>query len=212
MANPSPAGRRLAILFGCVALVVLCVLFVDRAASTWSFQHLHSRRPLFYPLTHIVDPLHFGPAIVLILAGIAWCAGWRPGSVSRVLLELCVTLIVAYAVKEFVKYACGRTWPETWVANNPSWIKDGDFSFHPFHGKEGWASFPSGHTTMICAFATFLWQRARPLRWVGVGLAVLVVIGLLGCDYHYVGDMLAGAFLGTASASAVIALLRPAQA
>jgi membrane-associated phospholipid phosphatase len=93
------------------------------------------------------------------------------------------------------------------VANNPSWIKDGSFGFHPFHGKEGRASFPSGHTTLIATFATVWWHRVRPLRWLGVGLTILVAVGLVGADYHFVGDIMAGAFLGIACASGVLAIL-----
>jgi hypothetical protein len=39
----------------------------------------------------------------------------------------------------------GRTWPESWLGDNPSWIRDDVFGFFPFHGGRGWESFPSGH-------------------------------------------------------------------
>ena len=207
MSDPkNTAQRRLATIAACLAIVALCIVFVDRAVSTWSHGHLHGM-PYFDPLTHIVDPLHSGPAWCLVLVGIAVCAGWRPRDAGMTLVAICLSLITAYAVKEAIKYACGRTWPETWVANNPSWIKDGSFGFHPFHGKEGWASFPSGHTTLIATFATVWWHRVRPLRWLGVGLTILVAVGLVGADYHFVGDIMAGAFLGIACASGVLAIL-----
>ena len=57
------------------------------------------------------------------------------------------------------------------------------------------------------AMAAALWSRVPSLRWAWVTLAGLVALGLYGCDYHFVGDMLAGTFLGIASAKGVLALL-----
>jgi membrane-associated phospholipid phosphatase len=131
--------------------------------------------------------------------------GWRPGEGGKTALACCGSVAIAFALKEQLKYAFGRTWPETWTNHNPSWIGDHAFGFHPFHGAEGWASFPSGHTTLISALAAALWQRVPSLRWLAVTLVVLVVLGLAGSDFHWVGDMVAGAFLGTGSAVGVVA-------
>ena len=76
----------------------------------------------------------------------------------------------------------GRTWPESWLGNNPSWIRDGVFRFFPFHGGAGLGFlFPLGHAAVITATATLLWvvsaatesrlgspRRCR-CRWVGRG-------------------------------------------
>jgi hypothetical protein len=61
-----------------------------------------------------------------------------------------ISLIVAETIKSQLKFACGRLWPETWVANNPSFIHDGAYGFNLFHGGAGYASFPSGHTAATC--------------------------------------------------------------
>ena len=187
-------------------LVTLSVVFVDRGASSWS--HAHLRGIVFFQwLTHIVDPLRPLAVMGLIAAGAAFCAGWRPGEKGMTLIAACVALLVSFEIKDGLKFAFGRTWPETWVANNPSWIVSGAYGFHPFHGQEGWASFPSGHMTQISTLAAVLWHRVRPLRWVGAALAFLVAVGLFGADYHFIGDMMAGTFLGVACGSGVAALL-----
>jgi len=199
--------RNRAILVAGLGLSALAIVFVDRPASSWSHAHLRGIA-FFDALTHIIDPLRWGAILGLIVAGLAAaCGGWRPGEKGMTLIAACLAIIVSYEIKEGLKYACGRTWPETWVANNPSWIGNGSFGFHPFHGREGWFSFPSGHMTQITALVTVLWHRIRPLRWVWATLALLVAIGLFGSDYHFVGDMVAGTFLGAACAKGVLALL-----
>ena len=87
----------------------------------------------------------------------------------------------------------------TWVLNNPSFIRDGVYGFNPFHGGPGFASFPSGHTTVTCAVMSVLWMcypRFRPLYAMCV---VAVAIGLIGADYHFLSDCIAGAFLGVST-------------
>ena len=113
------------------------------------------------------------------------------------------SLVVA---KDELKYAFGRTWPETWTRNNPSLIRDNVFGFFPFHGGPGYASFPSGHTATICAVMTVFWicyPRWRPLY----ALAMAgVAIGLVGADFHFLSDVIAGGFLGLSVGWITVAL------
>jgi membrane-associated phospholipid phosphatase len=107
-----------------------------------------------------------------------------------------LALFVALGVKELLKLAFGRTWPETWTGGNPSFIRDGAFGFSPFHGGAGWASFPSGHETLTCAVAACLWVLVPRLRPLYVLVVLIVAIGLLVADYHWLSDILAGALVG----------------
>ncbi len=203
----NPARRRLALFASCLAAIGIAVAFVDRPVSTWSHAVLRGF-PLFNELTHIVDPLMPAAAAVLAVAGLtAAFSRWRPGETGLTLIACCLSEEVAYAIKEQLKWAFGRTWPETWTNGNPSWIANGAYGFHFFHGGEGWASFPSGHMTMISAVAAVLWVRARGWRWLWAALVALVAVGLVGSDYHFVGDMIAGTCLGSGCAAGVLALL-----
>ncbi len=202
----TPIQRHLLALASCLVLVLLAIAFVDRPVSTWSHDVL--RRPaVLDALTHIVDPFPPAAAIGLMIAGCAAAfGGWKPGETGLTLVACCVSVIAAIAIKEQLKYGFGRTWPDTWVNHNPSWIVDRAFGFHPFHGGQGWYSFPSGHTTIICSAMAVLWIRVRPLRWLWLSLILAVVVGLLGSDYHWVSDMIAGAYLGCGTAVGVLAL------
>ena len=82
------------------------------------------------------------------------------------------------------------------------------FVFDFFHGGAGWAAFPSGHTTLITAPLAVLWFAAPRWRWALPIPFLAVVVGLLGADYHWLADIIAGFFVGTASGIGAVALLR----
>jgi membrane-associated phospholipid phosphatase len=191
----------------CVVLVGLSVAFVDRPAATWAHRVLH-RAPVFVWLTFIVVPLP--PLAVLGTAGAALAsfAGWRPEPRTRIVIACCVATILAIVAKQALKLAFGQTWPETWVHGNPSWIQNGVYGFFPFHGGKGWASFPSGHTSVVSAPCAVLWQRVRRLRVLWAIPVLLVAIGLFGADFHFVSDIVAGIYVGAACAAATLAALR----
>jgi membrane-associated phospholipid phosphatase len=204
---PSSARPFLWAAVSCAVLVLLAIGVADRPLSTWTHAEFHGQQGFIW-LTWIVDPIPPLAVLGLIGAGIAALAGWRPGAQGRILLATCLATVAALVIKDQLKILFGRTWPETWTNNNPSWIKDGIFGFEPFHGGAGWFSFPSGHTTLITAPMMVLWLCVPRLRAVWAALIALVVIGLLGADFHWLSDTIAGFYLGTATAVGIVALLK----
>jgi membrane-associated phospholipid phosphatase len=200
-----PRRTALAIVVACV-LIPLCQLFVDRPLATWSHDVL-GRPHWSIVLQTIPEPILPGASILIGVSGLAAGFGWRPGYWGRTMIAACVAALLAIVLKDQLKYVFGHTWPDTWVNNNPSWIQNGVYGFFPFHGGAGWASFPSGHTTTVTAPGAVLWVRAPRLRVLWSALIALTVIGLIGANYHFLGDCLAGMFLGVAVAAGVMALI-----
>ena len=133
---------------------------------------------------------------------LAWCGLWtlmdRPFSrVQSVALTCSISFISTSLITSQLKYAFGRTWPNTWIENNPSLIQNGVFGFNPFHGGLGFASFPSGHAAAICSVMTVLWWSCPNWRPIYVACVAAVVFGLIGANYHFLSDILSGMFLGT---------------
>jgi membrane-associated phospholipid phosphatase len=195
------ARRTPALVAASLVCVALSVWLLDRPIADWA--HALHRPAWCVWLTWIADIP--APAAVLALAGagVAWLCGWRPGPSGRLLLTVCITTLAAIEAKDVLKLAFGRPWPETWVNNNPSWIGTHAYGFHPFHGGAGWASFPSGHTTSITAPCAAIWPSNRHWRPALAALPCLVAMGLIGADFHFLSDCLAGGLLGIASAAAV---------
>ncbi len=192
---------------GVVLLIVLSILLLDRLVASAS--HALLARPAWaVDLTYLAELPDPAAMLGLAVAGVAWLAGWRPGRAGRIALGMCLATLAASAAKDVLKVVAGRPWPESYIPGAPSWIGTHVFGFFPFHGGRGYAAFPSGHTTVITAPCAALWRHAG--RWAPLLLVppFLVVLGLLGADYHFLSDCLAGAGLGAACGLAVDGLVR----
>ena len=195
----------------CIGLAVVSYFFLDRAVATVSHDHLHGI-PWFVWLTYIPDPFRPAAAVALVIMALRRVARARLCRFDDLVLRLGTSVIVASAIKEQLKRAFGRTWPETWVNNNPSYFGDGSYGFHPFEGGVAYASFPSGHTTLTFSVVSVLWILAPRLRWLWGVIALAVPIGLLGADYHWLSDIIVGAGLGTATGAIAATIGRDAAA
>jgi membrane-associated phospholipid phosphatase len=195
---------------GVVAVaVVICYLWLDGPIALWVHEHhtSYGSRHLLEPLTHIPDPLIPLGAATFFLLGLRAFAGHPPGKIYDVILACGVSVVMAETIKNGLKWVFGRPWPETWKNNNPSFIEHHAYAFHWFDGGGVYSSFPSGHTTATLAVVSVLWicyPRWRP-AYALVGLAVAV--GLIGSNFHFLGDVVAGAFLGTTIGCMTAALL-----
>lgn len=131
----------------------------------------------------------------------------RPlNGIQTSIVQSALSLALSDIPENWLKYAFGRTWPETWVQNNPSLIRDDVSSFNPFHGGAGFASFPSGHMVATCAILSIFWFTYPRFRWLYALLISFVFAGHLGANYHFVGDLVGGGFIGFTTGLLVLAL------
>ncbi|WP_299956229.1 phosphatase PAP2 family protein [Acidocella sp.] len=181
------------------AATVLAVVFLDRPVALycaglarwrWVFQGLAAPSLLALP----------GAGVVLLVAVLRRLRGLGP--VGRVWLLMSLAVVVACAAKDELKWVFGRSWP--WA-----WLKAGVYGFRPFSNAIYYGGFPSGHTAYISAPFCVLWVLAPRGRVVWAGVILLVMAGLVGADYHYVGDVLAGLLVGMLCAWGTLLLMRP---
>lgn len=182
-------------------------LWLDRPVAQLAYTY-HAYQGSFAKLTYIPEPLAPLACVVFFAIGLWVLSGRALSHAGTVAALSSISVLVTEITKSELKYLFGRTWPETFVQNNPSFIRDGAYGFHLLHGGAGYASFPSGHTAAICALVSVLWimlPKGRPLY---VLLVAAVVVGLIGADYHFISDMIAGGFLGTSIGWMTVALWR----
>jgi membrane-associated phospholipid phosphatase len=190
---------------GTAIAVTVCYLWLDRPLAHLAHDELQQFQ-LFEKLTLIPGALTPLAVVAFMVLGLRALTRAPLSRFQTVLMLSGISLAVAVIVKDQLKYAFGRTWPETWIQNNPSFIRDDVFGFFPFHGGPGYASFPSGHTTAICAVITVFWicyPRFRPLYALCVAA---VAVGLIGANFHFLGDVIAGGFLGISAGWLGVAL------
>jgi membrane-associated phospholipid phosphatase len=171
--------------------------FVDRPIARWVFHHQH-----YWMIFKVMasPSLLSLPVACLYLAGyaIATLLKRQTGPHTRLFLTICIATVVASAAKDELKWLFGRPWPAEWYFNHV-------YRFHPFTDNFSFGGFPSGHTTYIAAPMFVLWWRLPQYRALWIGIIFAVMIGLVGSGYHFVGDVIAGFFLGLAAAAGTIA-------
>ena len=177
--------------------VVISYFWLDRPIALFVHSQLpRNSRVLLEPVTYVPNPLISLASLTFLVLGIRGLAG-RPRSKMQTTILMCsVSLLIAETIKAQLKFVFGRTWPETWIQNNPSFIHDGVYGFNLFHGGEAYHSFPSGHMTAICALTSVLWIYYRRLRPIYLMAILAVLVSLVGTNFHFLSDTIAGTFFG----------------
>lgn len=187
--------RTLAALLLCAVLVTICYWFIDRPVAFFVYHHKFSDYAVLKWLTY--PPPILQSWAPLALAALAVRRAYGPFRRCEItLLAACVSLILADQFRISLEYIFGRYWPETWINDNPSLIGNAAYGFHLFHGGTAYGSFPSGHSARTTAIASVIWIACPKWRWACVLAFAAEAIGLLGMNYHFVGDIIGGAFLG----------------
>ena len=112
----------------------------------------------------------------------------RPSSITPLFLSA-TALPAAYALKTFFQFAFGRISAREWlILKTPhrfNWFND-----------FGNGCFPSGHMTVFAAFGTAILIYYPQYRKAVIILLTLLGAALITTDYHYLSDVIAGAYLG----------------
>lgn len=187
-------------------LLLICYYWADPTFALWiNHQKLRSF-PVFAWGTHCVDIITIGSVLYYAYFSYSFSSYKKekeirysyPLQTRFPFLNIANSVAIAIFIKDVLKTVFGRYWPTTWIQNNPSLIHDHAYGFHWFHQGAIYRSFPSGHTTVAAAFMMSLWL-AFPhswWRWLGVYVLITVVLGLLINNYHFIGDCIAGAWIG----------------
>jgi membrane-associated phospholipid phosphatase len=193
--SASPFRPVIALILGGITVVV-CYFFVDRQVACFVHDHRFYPYALLRWPPLLSDWLSYA-AIVGIIAVVAWRLLRPGGPHQKLLLAMAANLVATVAIKNVLKGAFGRTWPETSIRNNPSLIAHGAYGFHPFHFGSAYQSFPSGHAAATFAVVSILWLCRPRWRWLCAAVSGAVCVALVGLNYHFVGDVIAGAMLGS---------------
>ncbi len=97
------------------------------------------------------------------------------------------TLPVVYLLKTFFQFAFGRTTP--WLILTKPIIFD-------WFNKNSGGSFPSGHMAVFSAFGSAIIFCFPKYRKIVLIFLMLLGIALILTNYHFLSDVIAGAYLG----------------
>lgn len=165
--------------------VVDCDLAVCGALNTIS-RHTYFRR-----LFSLVSRLGDGPFWYILMMLLPVLYGSAGTASSLVMLKLGV---LNYVIYKIIKQSTGRARPCAVGAG----ITVGAAPLDPY-------SFPSGHTMHAVAFSIAAVAHHGELAWVLAPFAALVALSRMILGLHYPTDVIAGAVIGTLTASWMIA-------
>ena len=188
--------RSFKLIMGATLIIFGTYFLVDKPVAFYAYNHHINHYDILKWMTYIPTTLESIAPIVLVLI-IVDLSRHSLSHFQKTLLAMIINLAVTLQIKEGLKFIFGRYWPATWTNHNPSLIQNHAYGFHLFHSGSAYQSFPSGHTTIIFSVMSILWMVYPKWRWLATASCAAVIIGLLGMDYHFVSDIIAGATLGT---------------
>jgi membrane-associated phospholipid phosphatase len=202
-----PAVRAwLLVLAVCVVALPLCVVYWDRSIAEFFNNHFRytgawawlNRALLPFPLVVV--------AAMFFLFG---AAGWRlTGREIQRSMEtplLCSWAAMwGLAAERIFKGIFGRPGPVLYFYMHR-------YEFEWVHANLRWDSFPSGTAILAMALAAVVWMRHPRLRVLAVALTVPLLCGVIVANWHWLSDVIAGAFLGVTIGWATVILLGPAR-
>ena len=121
---------------GTVIAVAVSYVWLDRPIAYLAHDELQGFH-LFQKLTLIPEALTPLAVVAFVALGLRGLSGRKLSRFQSVMLLSGLSLAVAVVVKDQLKFAFGRPWPETWSHNNLSFIHDNAYGFHP---DSTWAS------------------------------------------------------------------------
>lgn len=192
----------LAIIIGAI-LVFLAYQYVDKPVAIWMYQNHIAQYVVLKWFAYLPEFLLLAAMLIYIIFVIRFSYGLTK-YFDHAMLMTANSVVIASFIKDLLKAIFGRYWPETWICKNLSLIQNNAYGFNFFHGGFANKSFPSGHITVTVAAMMSLWLLYPKFRRLYGILVILVMVGMVGMDYHFVGDVIGGALVGGLTAYYVV--------
>ena len=174
-------------LVACAAIVTLIFLCVDVPAAMyfWNAEHLRSPLNVVFGSTVILS----AESAVVLSAVLARLVKGRISVFGETLAIACLVSMCAYAGNDHVlKVFFGVPSPADVVSGASHTVNLWKGSLR--------SSFPSGHMVLAGAFAGFFMRLYNSTIWLFSTLLLIAAVCLLVGDWHFLSDIIAGAFVG----------------
>ncbi len=176
-----------------VIIVTICIRFFDKMLAVY-ISRLSFNGKLWHRLTaDIPDTLFLAVCIITVFALVCYLTRKNKGIFDKVtkLSHLVMYAVPAsFIVKSLCKYVFGRINTREWL------IRPESYGFHWFHGGGAYGGFPSGHMAVFTALTAALWRFYPRQRSILLLLPLFLAVALVVTNYHFLSDVIAGAYLG----------------
>ena len=177
-------------LVACAAIVAFAFLRMDvpTALYFWNVDHLRSPLNMAFGSSLILS----AESAVILFTVLARLVRGHISVFGETLAIACLVSMCAYVVNDHVlKVFFG-------VPNPANVVHGAGHSFNFWMGSDN-GSFPSGHMVLAGAFAGVFMRLYKASIWLFSALLLIAAGLLLVGDWHFLSDIIAGAFLGTSA-------------
>jgi membrane-associated phospholipid phosphatase len=186
--------KKISISFPLVVLIILCsYYFLDARTALFVNEVWMSHARLSVFSANIPDFLF---PMVCLITGIAWTAYFYLthkgiyNTHTRFFQLVAITIPLTFFLKSALKHAVGRIDTRFWLRH------PGFDQFHWFHGRGNYTGFPSGHMAVFMALVIALWTFYPRYQSAYFGFLSVLALALIVTNYHFISDVIAGAYLG----------------
>jgi len=185
-------------------LLMLCVRRLDIPVAYFVRDHLFGNVHYSRLASNIPDLLLFVVLITTVVSLSLYLLRTRKGlydATTRLEKLVAWAAPVSYLAKIALKFVFGRV-------NTRFWLQEpGLYGFHWFQGRQGCEGFPSGHMIVIVTLLAALWRFFPKSRPYCLLLGLSLGAALVATNYHFLSDVIAGAYLGALVEAVVFRLL-----
>jgi membrane-associated phospholipid phosphatase len=191
-----------------VLIALISVQLLDRPIALWVHDIFGSPRKVGELASSPIFSIPLILAVAFVILGLLAIMGRRFSKLGATVLLCNISMLAADAIKNQLKFAFGRTWPDSWKPGVVSLVQDNAYGFHFFQPGTSFESFPSGHAAVAAATLSVLWMLYPRLRAVwGIGV-VTAAVGLVALNFHFLSDVIVGSFVGVSTGLFTVALWR----
>ena len=190
--------------------VTVSFQWLDRPVALWVHEIFGGHR---IP-TDLADRILTIPrvtAIVFVVCGLVAIIGRRFSKLETAVAMCAISSLAAIVIKDQLKFVFGRTWPDTWGPGIVSFVRDNVLGFNFFQSGKSFKSFPSGHAAAAAAVLSVGWILFPNLRVICVIGILAADIGLVALNLHFLGDVVAGTFVGLSTGLFTVSSWRASQ-
>lgn len=185
--------RVLAILIGVCIATAVSVAWVDLPLAKFILGKLGSGPTQFVVQAQYPDLLDVFVAVVTVCSWVAYVILRRHHTGTRFVcwLQVIGTAVpLSYTAKDLLKAVFGRVNTRYWI-NHPY-----HFEFRWLQASDQFFGFPSGHLAVVGAILFAImhyYPRAKSWCWAAM---LLFGAALIVSEYHFLGDVIAGGYVG----------------
>jgi len=189
----SPMKNSITLFVPVALLTYLSVRYCDRPVSLFIHDSLYRNRH-WSALTSSLPSLLLLVVILISLPSAVLYFYRKRKSVldarTRLLGFLALTLPIAYIVKSVLKFLAGRVETRYWLHHRQV------YEFHWLQGGENFNGFPSGHMIVFATLFAVILRYFPGLRLICYSLLLVLALLLVATNYHFVADVIFGAYIG----------------